>query len=324
MTRKKILLLVSVLVLLLFLAWLALQRTNKKSTLDPAETAFAVEDTAAVDQIFIAYKDNPYTATLKRNRTTGVWILNDTFEVRPVRMKVLLETLKGIKVRRPVTQSESNEVVKSLAVVGIKIEVYQNGQKTKVLYLGPENLTNDSNFAILEGAENPYLIHLPGHNGIIDVRFRVRPNEWRDSRLFKSYYKDIERIQVVYHQDTSNSYLIQKMEGNYVVNGRADIDSTFILNYLSKFSAVYCETIYEVGTYESFMDSLNRQAGGPTGFIEVVDVRPERSNKVVFYMNPENMDTFFATDNLVGDLVRVQHESFKGLLYQRKGFFRKQ
>lgn len=323
MNTRKVLLLTTGLILLVVVAWLAFQRTGTKSTLDPTETAFAVEDTASIDQIFIAYKDNPYTATLKRNKSTGVWMLNDSFEVRPIRMKVLLETLRGVRVRRPVTLSETNEVVKSLAVTAIKIEVYQNGQKSKVLYLGPENLNNDSNYAILEGAENAYLVHLPGHNGIIDVRFRVKPNEWRDSRLFKSDYRDIQQIQVVYHQDTANNYTIQKYEEGYTVNGMSDVDSIMVLNYLSKFGSVYCETIYEKGTFENFLDSLNIQAGGPTGFIELIDRNPERSNKLVFYMNPENQDTFFATDQLVGDMVRIQHESFKGLLYQKRGFFRK-
>ncbi len=320
MNMKKLIPALAGILVLALLAWWAYQKNDTKSTLNIKDIAFAVEDTSAIDKIFVAYKDGTPSALFTRNTDGSGWTINEKFKVRSSRMRIIMETLVGVKVRRPISKAEHDQVIKTLATDGIKIEVYQKGQLVRTFFLGPENPQSDSNYAILDNSDNPYLVHLPGHNGIIDVRFRIDETEWRDNQIFSSNYFDITEVKVEYYQDPENNYHITRGPEGYAVNGSTDIDTSFVLNYLGKFKSVYAETIYKPDYYESFLDSL--QGVGATGKLVLVDKNQKNSNTLEFFMNPENENVFFATDKRIGGLIRIQHESFKGLLYIKKGFFK--
>jgi hypothetical protein len=72
---KKNLLYAAVLILLLAAAWWITQKDDR-STLDPNETVFSVEDTASIDRIFIADKSG--RSILAEKEPDGRWLVNDT------------------------------------------------------------------------------------------------------------------------------------------------------------------------------------------------------------------------------------------------------
>ena len=86
----------------------------QKSTLKEELSDFAVEDTASVDKIFLSDKDG--NKLLVERKSSSTWLVNNSFEARPDAIKILLETIKQIRVKAPVGRASFNNVVKKLAV----------------------------------------------------------------------------------------------------------------------------------------------------------------------------------------------------------------
>jgi hypothetical protein len=318
--NKKTLLAISTLLLFTGLTIYAVWKKSTKSTFGGTDTEFAVTDTGSVDKIFIAFKDNRPPSTLTRKADGTGWRINDRFDVLDTRMKMLLRTIHGIKVRRPVAEKERESAITSLATDATKVEVYQNDELVKAYYVGVENNYSDANYCIIDGFEDPYLVHLPGLNGVINVRFNVSEASWRDTKLFNSPSRSIKRLEVFYYNDTANSYVIDQTYSSFRVNGRGDFDTAALVGYLYKFGKVYAENILGEG-HEAMADSIRLLQ--PTGFIDLQDTDTARSRKVTFYINPENPDILFGFDNKQKDLLKIQHFVFDPLLYQRKAFFKK-
>jgi hypothetical protein len=317
--NKKNLAAIVVLLVLSALAIYALIKKNSKSTFSGTDTEFAVTDTASIDKIFFAYKDGRKPATLTRKPDGSGWRINDRFDVLPYRMHMILRTIHGLKVKRPVSQKERESVITSLATDAIKVEIYQKGELVKAYFVGVENNFSDANYCINDGFEDPYLVSLSGLNGVINVRYNVSEASWRDTKLFASPSRSIQKLEVFYYNDTANSYVIEQTYSSFRVNGRTDFDTTVLLAYLYKFGKIYAENILGEG-HEAMADSIRLLE--PTGFIDLVDTDTSRSKKVTFYINPENPDILFGFDNKQKDLLKIQHFVFDPLLYQRKAFFK--
>ena len=123
---------VAIALTLLVLIGLALYVSNSdsSSTISGELSNFAVEDTSSITKIFLADKNNQ---AITLDKTQNGWMVNGTFQAREDIMQVLLETIKKIKVRSPVSRSSFENIVKSIASNSVKVEIYQgNDQPSKV------------------------------------------------------------------------------------------------------------------------------------------------------------------------------------------------
>jgi hypothetical protein len=190
--------LIIVLVLLIgMVAWFYYSQSN--STLKDTLKIFTVEDTAAVDKLFFADK-NGNTSTLTRKSAT-VWMVNDTFLARADAVKTVLETLKKMKVRYPVAKSMEQTVLKELSGPSQrKVEVYSNGELIKTIYMANESMDKKGTYMLLEGDDQPYEVHVPGHNGFLQTRFIVNSKSWRDPSIFSYDYRDIRNVVLKYNE----------------------------------------------------------------------------------------------------------------------------
>ncbi|MEA3449235.1 MAG: hypothetical protein U9Q98_12440, partial [Bacteroidota bacterium] len=80
---------------------------QKKSTLDVLRD-FAVQDTAAVDKIFLVDKENNEILLERQNKDT--WTVNEKYTVRKDLMDILLETIRRIDVANPVPKAKQDYV----------------------------------------------------------------------------------------------------------------------------------------------------------------------------------------------------------------------
>src|SRR5687767_1169719 len=122
MKSKNTIILVVVLAVLAIGAYFFTQKKDSRSTLTGDDSEFQVADTASVDKIFISTKDGRNQTFTRKGK--GEWVLNGKFDVRNDMMNMLLGTLKQMEVKRPVSRNSRNMVIKTLAVSGIKVEIY--------------------------------------------------------------------------------------------------------------------------------------------------------------------------------------------------------
>jgi hypothetical protein len=206
---KRTLLLAALFVVLGGSAWYAFNlKNNKSGTRISWDMDFAVRNTDEIGKIFIADRKGQ-TATLERNKAE--WTFNGKYKARPTAVKVLLETINRINVRYIPPAQAVPSMIREIAADGIKVEIYDlKGKPMKTYYVG--GITNDEHgtIMIMEGSEQPYVMHLPSFIGSLRVRYMVKEEDWRDRAVFNEKPEEIQEIKVEYPKAKSESFVVQK------------------------------------------------------------------------------------------------------------------
>lgn len=208
---KRTLLLAVLFVALGLSAWYAWHKKNNQTGTTTAwDMNFAIQDPTRIGKIFIADRAGQ-RATLERQN--GNWVYNGQYPARPSAVQTLLETLEKVTVKAmPVTAAEE-PMIKSLATEGIKVEIYDlAGQRMKCYYVG--GVTNDEHgtYMMMEGAERPFVTHIPSFIGQLRVRFMVGDDNWRNRTIFSEKPETIQSIAVEYPQQKSESFRLEKVK----------------------------------------------------------------------------------------------------------------
>jgi len=191
-----------VLALLSWMVW----RQRSAGTLKVSETAFGIQDTASVVRIFLADRKGKQL-TLERP-LGAAWTLNQTKVPRPDAVKTILETLHRWEVKTPVPRPAVQTVFRNLATLGVKVEVYLANKEKRVYYVGSGTPDMRGTYAMLEGSELPYVLHLPGWEGYLSTRFFTDEEEMRERVLFRLRPDSLARLVVEYPYEPLESYEI--------------------------------------------------------------------------------------------------------------------
>ncbi|MGB3617893.1 MAG: DUF4340 domain-containing protein [Catalinimonas sp.] len=234
-------------------AWLRQQQTT---TLNVNDTDFAVVDTASVDRIFIAHKDGQ-TALFER-REGGEWWVGDRYPAAAPKMRMLLGTLHDVSIKRALNPAERDNVVREMAVHSAKVEIYQRGELSKVYYVGNETNDERGSYFLMDGAEQPYAVHIRGFRGQLTSRFRVRPSDWREKTLFVAARDQLEEVAVGYPNAPKDGFTIVRDGRRLVVEQMPGADTARVRAYAGLFArGVYAERYYDEGEYVvEYLDSL--------------------------------------------------------------------
>ena len=199
------------LVLLLLLVgglatFLFVRNRQPLSTLGAEARSFAVADTAALTKIFLADRRGNQTTLVRTSK--GSWQVNGQFNARPDLMATLMETLHGLEVRQPVSDKARTNVLKTMAVMQTKVELYAGSDLVRSYYVGDNSADMLGTFMLLAGSQTPYVMHLPGLQGFLNTRYAADPAEWRNRSLFGVAPNAVARLQVAPPQGAAKGFLI--------------------------------------------------------------------------------------------------------------------
>ncbi|MBI2269617.1 MAG: hypothetical protein HYU69_04580 [Bacteroidetes bacterium] len=308
---------------------------NKKSTLRKGLRDFALEDTAGVTKLFLADKNNR-AITLEKQRP-GLWRLNDKFYARNDAVNMLLETMKQIEVKSPVSKNAQENVIKSLAAGGIKIEAYKGDKLIKIYYVGSETQDMLGTYMLLadpETMENstvPYITYIPGFDGYLTTRYFTNETDWRDRSVFRYTPPEIKSVRVEFPSKPDDGFEINNLPGvKFEVRSLLDnipltaIDTMTVKQYISYFQNIQYELIEKLE--KSLIDSVS--VSTPINIITVTDVKGNKNVVKLFYKSAApgavdhitgkpavyDKDRIFALINNGADFVTVQYFVFGKLL----------
>jgi hypothetical protein len=153
---------------------------------------------------------------------------------------------------------------------------------------------------MLEGAKEPYVVHIPGFNGYLSSRFHCRESDWRDKNIFRNL-KNI-------------SYF------NPSINGENGTKSKWNTTDIKHLKNIYCEKFLDLKLFndvidrESFLifkviDEKNNEE-----FIYLKRKKPP--NKEKYKMNKYDMDRFYALYK--NNLMLVQYKQFNDFIASQK------
>jgi Domain of unknown function (DUF4340) len=210
--KRTTLVLIAVFLLLGGSAWLILKKKRTfTGSVDNPDMQFAVKNPEIIAKIFIADRKNGKTATIEKK--TGYWLYNGQYTARPSAVELLLKTIKEVNVYYIPPKVAEENMIQSLILNGIKVEMFDaDNKKIKCYYVG--GVTNDERgtFMIMEGAERPYVVHIPSFVGQLRVRYFLGDDNWRDRTVFSEKPEDIQSITVEYPKEKAESFRLEKTD----------------------------------------------------------------------------------------------------------------
>lgn len=190
-------------------------RGSEASTLTGYEDMKFAQSTDEVYKIFIAQRDGELT-TLERNGDH--WIYNGKYRANPNIMENLLRTIRGVRMQSIPTQASVQHIVKELATIGIKVELYDKDQQLlKTYYVGGSTNDERGTYYIMEGSGRPYVVELPEVTGSLRGRFTLKGDQWRDKSILLEDPKSIEFVSVEYPKQRDQSFVIQKQGDQFSI-----------------------------------------------------------------------------------------------------------
>ncbi|OFX48723.1 MAG: hypothetical protein A2046_03775 [Bacteroidetes bacterium GWA2_30_7] len=308
--------------------------TNKSGTLKKELRDFAIADTSTVDKIFMVNKVNQQVTLEKIN---GDWMVNGKFNARKDAINVLLKTLFRMDVKSPVSKSSFDNVVKNLAAQSTKVEIYQNKNLVKTIYVGGPTQDNYGTYMMLENSSTPFIIHIPGFAGYLTTRFFVEESLWRATNIFNYKFQEISEITVEQPVKPENGFKIKSSNNQYDIMPldnkipKMNFDEALVKEYISRFKNINFEYL-ATEIKQSKKDSV--LASVPYFIISVKDVNG-KNNTVKTFLRPadgllddDGKPYEFDPDRLYaqlinGDFVIIQYYVFDPLFRTYKEFLKK-
>jgi hypothetical protein len=322
-----------IIALVLVAAAVALLMQNHYSTLKKYETGFSVSDTASITKIFIADKS---VNSIILNRRGKQWFINDKQLANQKIVNTLLSTLKKIKVKSPVSLASHNSVIRRMSSIGKKVEIYQNvyfidifgiqmfkhEKLTKVFFVGDVTKDNLGTYMLMEGAERPFIVYLPGFRGFVSTRFSPMSDDWLSHVVFSKKLADIKSLRLSFTEKDSSSFELKVKDamGNYEITRLLDgskvksYDTLKVLNMLTSFADLRYESRLNNILLPQTKDSIIHS---PTLFeITLVGTDDDTTFVKTFKKNriPE------AIANQYEKLMPVDHDRFYGLINHGEDF----
>ena len=287
----------------------------------PKSELFEVKDTNNITKIFIADMSGMHTLLVRHD---DGWYVQDSVKAMPQKVNDLLSIIHNITLQQAVAKTAQSNINKMMSVNAIKVEIYQNAPKFKLFgipffkkernvktyYMGPSTMDNVANFAILEGFDDPCIVHIPGFRGFLTPFFAYNPTEWYNCDLFSTKITRIQSLLVEDFEHPEESFYVEKSGPRFfnLFNFRneqiLDYDTVKLLDMLAEYRDKNYE-IYISNMSSGAKDSIIRFNHFKT--ITLTDVDGKKTT-LDMYRKLE-IDPYYL-DAIVGGIERANDEPY--------------
>ncbi len=229
--------------ILIIALWLI--KSDRKSSI-ANDDMFNIKDTSLITKIFLADRNNN-AITLKKSN--GKWYVNDQFLARKSAVQTLLSTSHRIRIKRPVSKSALDNVVRFISTTGVYVEFFIDDKMVKSYTIGSNTSDHLGTYMLLKDSEQPFIIHIPSFNGFLSPRYGIQGNaldviNWRSNTVFNLTFNDIKNIKYTDYFDSEKSYLLRTNSFKLINSKRESVvfSDSKVLRLLNSFENLNCET----------------------------------------------------------------------------------
>ena len=178
---------------------------------------FAIQDTSSISKIIMQNKNlDTIILTKFKALEKHYWELNgDTILANQYSINLLLKTVKEMRIKQPIARSALENVILRMATQNTKVDFFSRNKKIKTIYIGGETADQLGTFMMLEGAKEPYIVHIPGFIGYLSSRFSCKEKNWRSKQIFNSYNLNglgIQEANYIFTESVANQPISFKKE----------------------------------------------------------------------------------------------------------------
>jgi len=288
MKKRSSLVIIGILLLLAGFSVYVYKNKNKSTTVDADARNFKFKDTAAITKIFIADKEGDQS-TLER--TKNGWVVNNKYPCRSDAILNLMEVIKNVEVKMPVSKNAKVSVLKYMATTALKVEIYAGDELVKQYYVGHETPDSEGTYMLLsdpetgENYKDPFVTFIPGFQGFLLPRFIAKENEWRNTVVLNYTPPQIRQIAVKHLTQPDSSFTIELLNTTSFKlkdskNNELPFDENKMKQYLAYFQNISYEALF-TGKNKKLEDSLAAQK--PFTIISVTSTDFKTSDYKFYY-----------------------------------------
>ncbi|MFN5224217.1 MAG: DUF4340 domain-containing protein [Bacteroidota bacterium] len=311
---------------------------NRSGTMSDELRDFAFKDTASITRVFLADKAGK-KITLDR-KSNYEWTVNESYWARPDAIKLLLETIHDVEVWSPVGKNAYNNIIKSIAAKGVKVELYTAQGKVKTYYVGGPTPDQMGTYMYMENSTVPFITNIAGFDGYLTPRYITERADWAVKNVFRLGEGELLSLSVADRERAGFAFKIERDQttGDCMLfdgfeKPVSNISQDKVTDYLQKYRVLNFEGL-EKSLLPNQRDSLRAQTpfrsivmiktNGDTSRIDLWR-RPITTQTVNLSMEdgtpyPYDIDRMTATLNKDTSLVIVQYFSFERLFLKPSDF----
>lgn len=250
MTRKNWALAI-ILFVLITIFGLMISRKGPSGNIQVDKTLFAVADTAALESIVLKPLDGREEVRLERRN--NYWLLNDKYPADPAMMRLMLNVLHDVRVRRPVAVSQQQEVNQQLSSEGVLVNM--NGARGGDFIAGGNEADRISYFSRNDEA---YVVEFPGYSSYVSGIFALSESDLRNKMLATLNSMNFQALDVQYPADTTQNVSIRYRNNMLGVQEVARPDSSVLFQYMMIYEPFQISgylTLGEDAAYDSLLQT---------------------------------------------------------------------
>ena len=223
---------------------------RNSNTIGGSNSDFKLQNPEEVSRIFIGDRDNNSVNLTKQS--DGTWLVNDKYTARQGAIDLLFETATKIGVRDVVADAAVPTVYKEFQEKGIFARFYdKKGKIVKAYQIGDKTGDGLGTNMMMEGAEQPFIVHIPIWEGHLTPRFMTNEKDWRDRAVFNIKPDDIESVSVEYQNQRLHSFSLTRNGSEFSIEPfynttpkiNKPINQAAAQQYFTKFANIKAEAI---------------------------------------------------------------------------------
>jgi hypothetical protein len=335
--NKKNLIISIIFIALAGIAWFLIKKENVNPSAKYPDRDFAVQDTQQIYKIFLADREGE---TILLERQKKGWLLNGKYEAFDHTVNMLLSTIAELRVKYIPPRVAVPNLVNDIASNGIKVELYdKTNSKMKTFYVGGNTSDDLGTPFIMEGYEQPYVMHLAALEGGLRSRFRIREKQLISRWIFREDPDNIAEISINYLTQRNKSFVLTLDKKNPEIKPyypitqpiQAKLFPPAVESYIYHFKKLGAEAIIQDQVeIDSIMKlipfceiTLKNKDGEITDLKlwPIHDMIEEQSSK---FNNPQTewfVERYYAYSETKGLFYLIQHHVFGSILWSYDSFF---
>jgi len=321
------------LLILLLLGGLAFYFMNvdsaKKANSDQ-DWVMHIENADDIHRVFIADRKGGKADIVRKGRD---WIYNGKYTANPYVMANVLDAITRVRLKNRPTAAAVPNMVKTLSSNSKKVEIYgKNNVLLKSYYVGGVTPDERGTFMIMEGSNNPYVMHIPMNEVSLKHRFFTEELKRRDKTVFRLEPSDIAKVSLEYPKRKNKSFVLEKFNRKWEIKPfyqttrviDKPVSKDLVESYLKEFKRIGAESI-ETKT-QDVMKTLSQKefcivklvlidgSEQQVNFFPILKFEGENNDK------PKPVERYRAV-NEKGDIFLTQHLVFKDIFWAYDFFF---
>jgi hypothetical protein len=268
--------LIAIVLIAIAVAIYFLLNREKYSSVEQAEIEFAIEDAAAVTRIELRNRDNKKVVLDKKE---GLWWVNEQYPAfDPVMDKFFKRVLTKIQVMGPVAQAAKENIIREMIGHAIQVKIFAGSHLIRSYYVGGSDPLQKGTYMWIEGAETPYVVHVPGNTGYLTPYYHLIEEDWYSRSIFDFDRNEIRSVNVVYRDKPEESFFLERKDSTYKISPAIAGERMNQIVAKSYFS------LFKFKNFEGFPDYLSQESKDSIGeskpFVSL-ELRPVKGPLIV-------------------------------------------